>query len=152
MRAVQFEQSHSAALIAKYNEVLSQDLDPMRQVAQLVGEADRLPETAEIFAAGCARADMGELGVLLRNLTVKVSAISRLQDGALVTTVVLHSMISPGGWRSVAPRSRIRQKPRGSTAKSRLLGAPCRRHCTPAWEVRAMGVDDAADTNCHLAI
>jgi hypothetical protein len=70
MRAVQFEQTHSAALIAEHNEVLSQDLYPMRQVLQFVGEADRLPETAEIFAARRARSDMGELGILLGNLTV----------------------------------------------------------------------------------
>src|SRR5947209_12154875 len=72
MRAVQFEQTHGAALIAERHEVLSQDLDPVRQIPQLVGEADRLPETAEVFAASRARADMGEFGVLLGDLAVIV--------------------------------------------------------------------------------
>jgi hypothetical protein len=43
----------------------------MRQVAQLVGEADRLPEPPEIFAARRARANMGEFSVLLGDFAVK---------------------------------------------------------------------------------
>ena len=50
----------------------------MRQVAQLVGEADRLPEAAEIFAARRALADMGEFGILRGDIAMKISAISRL--------------------------------------------------------------------------
>src|SRR5260370_753562 len=51
----------------------------MRQVAQVVGEADRLPEAAEIFAAWRARADMGEFGILLGHLAAIIGAVSCLQ-------------------------------------------------------------------------
>src|SRR5207302_9067007 len=78
MRAVQFEQTHRTALIAEDYEILSQDLDPMRQVPQLVGEADRLPEAAEIFAARRARSDMGEFDILLGDFAVVIGAKSRL--------------------------------------------------------------------------
>jgi hypothetical protein len=50
----------------------------MRQVVQLVGEADRLPEAAEIFAARRSGADMGELGILLGDFAVIVAAKSCL--------------------------------------------------------------------------
>src|SRR5690242_20615218 len=51
----------------------------MRQVAQLVGEADRLPEAPEIFAARRAWANMGEFAILLGDFSVMVGAKSRLQ-------------------------------------------------------------------------
>src|SRR5262249_50238849 len=63
--AVQLQQPDGAAPVAERHELLPQDLDAVRQIPQLVGEADRLPEAAQIFAARRARADMGELGILL---------------------------------------------------------------------------------------
>src|SRR5205814_6482654 len=59
--AVQLQQPDGAAPVAKRHELLPQDLDAVRQIAQLVGETDRLPEAAQIFAARRTRADMGEL-------------------------------------------------------------------------------------------
>jgi hypothetical protein len=40
------------------DEVLSQDPDPDRKVAQFIGKTYRLPEAAQVFAAGCSRAYM----------------------------------------------------------------------------------------------
>src|SRR5882757_10301563 len=51
MGTMQLQQSHSAAPVAEHHQLLAQDLDPMRQVAQFVGEADRLPKAAQILAA-----------------------------------------------------------------------------------------------------
>jgi hypothetical protein len=56
---------------------------------QLVGEADRLPEAAKIFAARRAGADMGQLGVLVGHIAMEIAAKSRPQNGALVTIVAL---------------------------------------------------------------
>src|SRR5204863_1399924 len=50
-----------------------------RQIFQVVGIADRLPEAAQIFAARRARPDMGQLGVLGGHVAMEVAAIPRLQ-------------------------------------------------------------------------
>jgi hypothetical protein len=49
---MQLQQSHSASKVAEHHEVLSQDPDPKREIAQLVGKTNGLPEAAQIFAAG----------------------------------------------------------------------------------------------------
>ena len=63
MRAMQLQQADGAALVAEHDEVLAEDLDPQRQIVQLVGETDRLPEAAQIFAARRAGANMGEFRI-----------------------------------------------------------------------------------------
>ena len=80
MRAMQFQQAGGAALVAKCDQILAEDLDPIWQVAQFVGKADRLPKAAQIFAARRARADMGEFRIFFRNIAVEVAAIPRLQE------------------------------------------------------------------------
>src|ERR1700736_3177619 len=79
MRTVPLQQTDVAALVAKGDQLLVQNLDPQRQVLQLVGKADRLPEAAHVLAARRAGPDMGELGVLLGDVPVEVGAVSRLQ-------------------------------------------------------------------------
>src|SRR6266478_536555 len=80
MRTVQLQQTDVAALVAKGDQRLVQNLDPQRQILQLIREADRLPETTHVLAARRAGTDMGELGVLLGDVPMEVPAISRLQE------------------------------------------------------------------------
>src|SRR6267143_5168287 len=80
MRTVQLQQTDVAAPVAKGDQLLVQNLDPERQVLQLVGKADRLPEAAHVLAARRAGTDMGELGVLLGDVPMEIPAISRLQE------------------------------------------------------------------------
>jgi hypothetical protein len=49
---VQLLDTHRAAPVAKHHELLAEDFDPMRQVAQLVNETNRLPKATHILAAG----------------------------------------------------------------------------------------------------
>jgi hypothetical protein len=52
----------------------------MGQVLQFVGEADRLPKAAQIFAAWRVGADMAEFCVFLGHLAMEVAAKSRRQE------------------------------------------------------------------------
>jgi hypothetical protein len=67
----------------------------VRQIVQLVGKTDRLPETAQIFAAPGARVDMGEFGVLPGDVAMILAPYRVLRNGALVTMIVLLSTTSP---------------------------------------------------------
>src|SRR5262249_40417069 len=69
------------AQVAEHHQVFAQDLDPARDVRELLAETDRLPEAAHVFAAGRARSDMRELGVLAGNFAVKVAAELGPQEG-----------------------------------------------------------------------
>src|SRR5712671_5164959 len=80
MRAVQFQQTDRAALIAERDQILTQDPDPQREIAELIGETYRLPEAAHVFAARRIRPDMGEFCILLRHRAVVIAAKSRLQE------------------------------------------------------------------------
>jgi len=44
VRAVQFEEPNSAALGAERDEILAHDAQSPRQIAQILGQDDRLPE------------------------------------------------------------------------------------------------------------
>jgi len=68
MRTMQFHQTNGAAQSRENTtSFLAEDLDPMRQVLQFRRKkADRLPKAAQIFAAWCVGADMGEFLRLLR--------------------------------------------------------------------------------------
>src|SRR5271170_1229064 len=71
MRTMQFQQPRdAAAAVAKRHQILAEDPHPIWQVAQLVGEADRLPEAPQIFAAQRAGADMSEFRVFRWNIAV----------------------------------------------------------------------------------
>ena len=79
MRTMQFQQTDSAAAVAKHHQFLAEDLDPMGQLLQFVGEADRLPKAAQIFTAWCVGTDMREFDVFLGHLAMEVAAKSRRQ-------------------------------------------------------------------------
>ena len=75
---MQFEEPGFAGAVAEGDEVLTQDPQAQRQVLKVVGVADRLPEATEILAARRVWADTGQLGILRRNLTVMIAAVTRL--------------------------------------------------------------------------
>jgi len=77
---MQFQQTDSTAQVAKHHQFLAEDLDPVGQVPQFIGEADGLPEAAQIFAAWRIGADMGELCVFLGHLAMEVAAKSLRQQ------------------------------------------------------------------------
>src|SRR5262249_39520818 len=79
MRTMQLEEAHGAALVAERDQILAQHPDPQRDVREVVGKADRLPETAQIFAARSARADMRQCRVLVGHLAMKIAAVAGLQ-------------------------------------------------------------------------
>jgi hypothetical protein len=74
MRAVQLQQADGAALVAEHHQLLAQDPKFDRQIRDVVGVADRLPEAAEILAARRVRSDVGEFRVLARHFAVIVAA------------------------------------------------------------------------------
>src|SRR5260370_638865 len=78
MRTIQFQQPDGAAQVAKHHQFLAEDSDPMGQVLQLFGEADRLPKAAQIFAAWRVGADTREFCVFVGYLAMEVAAKSRL--------------------------------------------------------------------------
>jgi hypothetical protein len=51
MRTMQLQETDGAAPVAKHHQFLAEDLHPMGKVLQFVGQADRLPKAAQIFAA-----------------------------------------------------------------------------------------------------
>src|SRR5689334_1864923 len=81
MRTMQLQQTDSAAPVAKRHQFLAEDRDAIGQVLQFVGEADRLPRAAQIFAAWCIGADMAEFCVFLGHLAMEVTAKPCRQKG-----------------------------------------------------------------------
>src|ERR1700730_10027470 len=79
MRAMQFQEADRAALVAERDEVLAENAQAARQLPQRVGQDDRLPEAAQIFAAGRARPDSGQLLVFRRPLAMVVAAVGLRQ-------------------------------------------------------------------------
>jgi hypothetical protein len=80
MWTMQLQETHSAAPVAKHYQLLAEDLDPLGQVLQFLGETDRLPKAAQIFAAWCVGTDMGEFGIFLGYLPMQVSAVWRRKE------------------------------------------------------------------------
>jgi hypothetical protein len=78
---MQFQQTDSAAPVAKRHQFLAENLDPAGQVLQFVRETDRLPKAAQIFAAWCVGADMRQFYVFGGDFAMEVGAISRRQIG-----------------------------------------------------------------------
>jgi len=79
MGAMQFQEADAAAPVAVGDEVLAEDADAPRQVAQFAGEDDRLPEAPQIFPARRPRPDAGQLLVIRRPLAVVISAVGGIQ-------------------------------------------------------------------------
>jgi hypothetical protein len=67
---MQLQEADGAAQVAKNHQFLAEDLDPMGQVLQFVGKADRLPKAAHIFAAWRVGTDMREVCILLGHLAM----------------------------------------------------------------------------------
>src|SRR2546423_1695640 len=61
MRAMRVERADPALLVAKEDDLLAEELFLPRQIAQLLGQADRLPIAAQEFAHRAARLDAGQL-------------------------------------------------------------------------------------------
>ena len=79
MRAVQFKEADGAALVAKRHQILAENAQPPRQLAEFAGEDDRLPKAPQIFAARGARPDAGQLLVLPRSLAMVIGAVGDIQ-------------------------------------------------------------------------
>src|SRR5260370_1447082 len=75
MRTMQLEKAHRAAAITEGHEILAHDAQAPRQVAQLVGQNDRLPDPSQIVAGGRARPNSCEFLVVRRTLAMVVCAI-----------------------------------------------------------------------------
>src|SRR5262245_27112374 len=75
MAAVQLEEPDLALGVAEEDQVLAHDANGLRQILQLRGEANRLPEAAQILAAGCPRPDPGQLGIVLRDVPMMIGAV-----------------------------------------------------------------------------
>src|SRR4051794_26710614 len=102
MGTVQLQHADGAGPVAKRDKVLAQYPDPQRQVAQIVGEAHRLPEPAQVFAARRVGADMGEFDVLARVLTMVVTGETRPQE-----RLSSDSHGKPPCWCSTRARDRV---------------------------------------------
>src|SRR5262249_3730449 len=81
MGTVALEQPHPSLPIAEDDQLLPEDRDVNRHVSQVIGEADRLPEAAEVLAARRSGTDVGEFCVLSGNLAMVVGAVARRQEG-----------------------------------------------------------------------
>src|SRR5439155_23953852 len=80
MRAMQFEETDGAGFVAERDEVLTENAQPPRDLAQFAGEDDRLPKAPQIFAARRPRPDTGQLLVHRRALAVVIGAVGGGQE------------------------------------------------------------------------
>src|SRR5207248_4782656 len=81
MRAMRLERADPALLVAEQDDLLAEELFLARQILQLLGEADRLPITAQEFAHRAARLDAGQLVIGWRGLP-SISRFHRLPPSA----------------------------------------------------------------------
>jgi len=96
---VQLEEPHAPPPIPERHELFAQDLDAQGQIAQVVGEADGLPEAAEVFAAGGPGPHVGELGILSRDLAVIVGAKPMSQEAVAAAPGALAAAPEAAGVR-----------------------------------------------------
>src|SRR5262249_23752301 len=80
MGTVQLEQPHTPTPVPEGYELLGEDRHAQGHVAQIVGEADRLPEAPEVFAARCSRTDVRQLRVFGGYFAVIVGAEASGQE------------------------------------------------------------------------
>jgi hypothetical protein len=71
------EQAEAPATISEKDQILTQDPKSERQIPQLRRYGDRMPESAQILAAGRAWSDLRELPILHRDLGLIVPAVRR---------------------------------------------------------------------------
>src|SRR6266478_5225372 len=83
MRAMRLERADPALLVAEQDDLLAEELLLARQIFQLLGEADRLPITAQEFAHRAARLDAGQLVIGWRGLP-SISRFHRLPPISVV--------------------------------------------------------------------
>ena len=120
MGTMQLQQTHGAAQVAEHHQFFAENFHSLRQITQFVGEADRLPKAAQVFAARRAGSNMGELAVLAGDVTMEVAAKSRLQEGGSgghcgppfnywIDSSLLNSSRRPGRWSdgSAGTRGRV---------------------------------------------
>jgi hypothetical protein len=67
MAAAVEHQADPVLAVAKGDEVFPQDAHPLRQVLEVLGQADRVPIASQELSARRARTHMGELGILSRD-------------------------------------------------------------------------------------
>src|SRR5438552_7818495 len=77
MRAMRLERADPALLVAEQDDLLAEELLLARQIFQLLGEAHRLPITAQEIAHRAARLDAGQLIIGWRGLP-SISRFPRL--------------------------------------------------------------------------
>src|SRR5262249_58011173 len=80
MGTVQLEQPHAPTPVPEGYELLAEDRRAQGHVAQIVGEADRLPEAPEVLAARCSRTDVSQLRVFGGYVAGVVGAEGRGQE------------------------------------------------------------------------
>ena len=85
MTTVEMEQAQCSLLVPEYHEILSEDTDAKRDVANLTRERDRNPESPEIFPTGCTRTYVGKFVIFNRPLCLMVSAESSLDLRLIVS-------------------------------------------------------------------
>jgi hypothetical protein len=77
VRAVQMEHADAPAAIAEDHEIFAEDAHAARRSIQIAREGDRLPEAPQVFAAGGAGTDLGQLRIGGRRRPARVSVIGR---------------------------------------------------------------------------
>src|SRR5438105_15115752 len=104
MRAVQFQQADRARSVAERDEVLAEDAQAARQIAQFAGQNHRLPEAPQIFAAWRVRPDPGQFLVFGRPLAMLIGA----EGGVQKRRSRSHDVLQLGGclryWMAAARR------------------------------------------------
>src|ERR1700730_14834815 len=109
MRAIKLQEADRTRLVAERDEVLAEDAQAPRQLAQFAGEDDRLPEAPQIFPARLARPDPGQLMILGRPLAMVIGAVG----GAQKRRSLSHALAPRSFIDHLSPRSpEIREKNR----------------------------------------
>jgi len=79
MGTVKLQEARRAAAVAECHEILTHNPQPPRQILQFLRPDDRLPEAAQILAAGCPRSDPGELLIGRGSRAMVISCVSGVQ-------------------------------------------------------------------------
>ena len=107
MWAVQFQQPDLATAVAKRDEIVAEDFEPLRHVAELVRDDYRLPEPPQVFAARRARPDPGQLFVLGRPLAMVIGAVGGAQKRrSLGHALSFTRGVGPTGRQPIRPQRR----------------------------------------------
>ena len=85
MTTVEMEQAQCSLLVPEYHDILSEDTEAKRDVADLTRERDRKPESPEIFSTGCTRTYVGKFVIFNWPLCLVVSTERRLDLSLIVS-------------------------------------------------------------------